>query len=125
MAIWGTSCLGGKGEYQKALPKSQEWGRAAASFFATMKLDFGFQARRPSCFQWMSTRVLLVNELWQLWPAFFWKINVGSLQNYGKLHLDHPQVLGFNILNINAHGHGREGPLVIARPTACATSSST
>jgi len=44
MAIWGTSCLGGKGDYHKALPKSQEWGRAAASFYATMKLDFGFQA---------------------------------------------------------------------------------
>eukprot|EP00438_Fugacium_kawagutii_P033890 Skav220979 [mRNA] locus=scaffold1541:29091:40106:+ [translate_table: standard] len=44
MDIWGASCLGGKGDYQKALPKSHEWGRAAASFFATMKLDFGFQA---------------------------------------------------------------------------------
>lgn len=43
MDIWGASCLGGKGDYQKALPKSHEWGRAAASFFATMKLDFGFQ----------------------------------------------------------------------------------
>lgn len=43
MDIWGASCLGGKGDYHKALPKSNEWGRAAASFFATMKLDFGFQ----------------------------------------------------------------------------------
>lgn len=44
MAIWDSSCLGGKGDYSKALPQAHEWGRAAASFFATMKLDFDFQA---------------------------------------------------------------------------------
>eukprot|EP00439_Symbiodinium_sp_Y106_P033059 s5659_g3.t4 len=46
LAIWDQSCLGGKGDPQKALPRSREWGRAAANFFATMKLAFDFQASR-------------------------------------------------------------------------------
>jgi hypothetical protein len=89
MAIWGTSCLGGKGDYHKALPKSQEWGRAAASFFATMKLDFGFQAAPFPLGTKITKLALLVDfssklsRFEQLWPrlSFFWKINVGSLQN--------------------------------------------
>ena len=32
-------------EFWYPRPRAQEWGRAAASFFATMKLDFGFQAQ--------------------------------------------------------------------------------
>ncbi|CAJ1370154.1 unnamed protein product [Effrenium voratum] len=44
LAIWEASCLGGKGDPNKALPKSREWGRAAASLFASIKLGFDFQA---------------------------------------------------------------------------------
>ncbi|CAE8634803.1 unnamed protein product, partial [Polarella glacialis] len=49
MAIWSASCLAGKGDASKELPHASEWGKAAASLFASLASQFDFQADSVCC----------------------------------------------------------------------------
>jgi len=94
LAIWDQSCLGGKGDPQKALPRSREWGRAAANFFATMKLAFDFQADSV-CNQfehlislWRSHAAIVTDRAIQDAVENKWRWVSGSLSEQSKGGLD-------------------------------------